>query len=141
VQRARHLSVLFGRELGKGGYFVICPLPHSLLVDSQVDGSEIETVEFAEWSSSCWHSEHISSWPSEHDTSLSLRLHFFSVTRADVPQVLILSYEMFRKHSAALNATPLLDIIICDEAHRLKNVTGTKTMRALRFWQEFYWLL
>jgi hypothetical protein len=52
---------------------------------------------------------------------------------SQLSQVLILSYEMFRKHSAALNATPLLDIIICDEAHRLKNVTGTKTMTALRF--------
>lgn len=51
----------------------------------------------------------------------------------DISQVLILSYEMFRKHSVSLNATPLLDIMICDEAHRLKNVTGTKTMTALRF--------
>jgi hypothetical protein len=39
---------------------------------------------------------------------------------------------MFLRHSATLNATPLLDIIVCDEAHRLKNVTGTKTMTALR---------
>ena len=39
--------------------------------------------------------------------------------------------QMFRKHGAKLNLTPKLDIIICDEGHRLKNASGTKTIVAL----------
>jgi hypothetical protein len=63
--------------------------------------------------------------------------HSLSLLTSLLCQVLILSYEMFLRHSLALNATPLLDIIVCDEAHRLKNVTGTKTISALRSGQPF----
>jgi hypothetical protein len=132
MQRVGDLPLLLGRKLGEGGL-----LPHfapltfwTVFVDTEVDGSEIEAIEFAEWSSSCWDCEYFSSRTPKHDTGLSFTC---SSTAPHLSQVLILSYEMFRKHSAALNATPLLDIIICDEAHRLKNVTGTKTMTALRF--------
>jgi SNF2 family DNA or RNA helicase len=38
---------------------------------------------------------------------------------------------MFRKHAALLNTVPQLDVLICDEGHRLKNVGGTKTIQAL----------
>lgn len=38
---------------------------------------------------------------------------------------------MFRKHAALLNTVPNLEVMVCDEGHRLKNVGGTKTMEAL----------
>jgi SNF2 family DNA or RNA helicase len=55
----------------------------------------------------------------------------FRLGHITMSPVLIISYEMFRKHSARLNLTPKLDIILCDEGHRLKNATGTKTITAL----------
>lgn len=39
---------------------------------------------------------------------------------------------MFRKHAALLNTVPNLELMVCDEGHRLKNIGGTKTMDALR---------
>lgn len=45
-------------------------------------------------------------------------------------QVLILSYETFRIHSALLTKPGACDLLICDEAHRLKN-DETLTNRAL----------
>ena len=38
-----------------------------------------------------------------------------------VLQVLILSYETFRLHSERLKGENACDLLICDEAHRLKN--------------------
>jgi hypothetical protein len=51
---------------------------------------------------------------------------------------------MFRKHAALLNTVPNLEVMVCDEGHRLKNVGGTKTMDALRYPPDyrhfgFYW--
>ncbi|KAD2806103.1 hypothetical protein E3N88_39480 [Mikania micrantha] len=45
-------------------------------------------------------------------------------------QVLIVSYETFRMHSSKLNDSESCDLLICDEAHRLKN-DQTLTNRAL----------
>lgn len=45
-------------------------------------------------------------------------------------QVLIVSYETFRMHSSKFNDSGSCDILICDEAHRLKN-DQTLTNRAL----------
>jgi len=45
-------------------------------------------------------------------------------------QVLIISYEMFRKHAEALSQLPSTTLIVCDEGHRLKNVGGNKTVQA-----------
>lgn len=36
-------------------------------------------------------------------------------------QVLIISYETFRMHSSKFERTGSCDLLICDEAHRLKN--------------------
>ncbi|KAM1382281.1 hypothetical protein ACFX2F_034762 [Malus domestica] len=45
-------------------------------------------------------------------------------------QVLIVSYETFRMHSAKFSQSESCDLLICDEAHRLKN-DQTMTNRAL----------
>lgn len=47
----------------------------------------------------------------------------YLLSRPDLPspQVLILSYETFRIHSALLTKPGTCDLLICDEAHRLKN--------------------
>lgn len=36
-------------------------------------------------------------------------------------QVLIISYETFRLHADRLNVPGSCDLLLCDEAHRLKN--------------------
>jgi SNF2 family DNA or RNA helicase len=46
--------------------------------------------------------------------------------------VLIISYESFLKHHAQINRAPALDVLICDEGHRLKNTGGTKTQAVLQ---------
>eukprot|EP01038_Epipyxis_sp_PR26KG_P005214 gene5214-7254_t len=48
-----------------------------------------------------------------------------------VHPVLVLSYEMFRIFAAAFNTMTNLEVIVCDEGHRLKNAYGTKTTTAL----------
>ncbi|XP_075477165.1 protein CHROMATIN REMODELING 25 isoform X2 [Primulina tabacum] len=47
-------------------------------------------------------------------------------------QVLIISYETFRIHSSKFNQSGSCDLLICDEAHRLKN-DQTLTNRGLRY--------
>ncbi len=37
------------------------------------------------------------------------------------PQVLIVSYETFRLHAERFKGDNACDLLICDEAHRLKN--------------------
>ena len=44
---------------------------------------------------------------------------------------MVISYEMFRTYSAALNTCDCLDVLVCDEGHRLKNACGTSTTWAL----------
>jgi DNA repair and recombination protein RAD54 and RAD54-like protein len=44
--------------------------------------------------------------------------------------VLIVSYETFRIHAALFATGAPVDILVCDEAHRLKN-NDTKTNKAL----------
>lgn len=45
--------------------------------------------------------------------------------------VMIASYEMLRKHIPKINQVPGLEVIACDEGHRLKNVDGNQTISAL----------
>ncbi len=45
-------------------------------------------------------------------------------------QVLIISYETFRIHADRMRGAHACDLLICDEAHRLKN-DATLTNRAL----------
>eukprot|EP00878_Enallax_costatus_P040024 GHUV01045989.1.p1 GENE.GHUV01045989.1~~GHUV01045989.1.p1 ORF type:complete len:107 (+),score=21.84 GHUV01045989.1:337-657(+) len=57
-----------------------------------------------------------------------------AITRFTAPysnyHCLIISYETFRLHSARLTGPGSCDLLICDEAHRLKN-DATLTNRAL----------
>lgn len=47
-------------------------------------------------------------------------------------QVLIISYETFRLHAERFKAASACDLLICDEAHRLKNdATLTNKVRQL----------
>ncbi|XP_058097109.1 protein CHROMATIN REMODELING 25 [Magnolia sinica] len=88
----------------------------------------------------------VSNWESEINKWVGGRVQLISLcesTRADVVsgvdsfltpcspyQVLIISYETFRMHSAKFEKSGCCDLLICDEAHRLKN-DQTLTNRAL----------
>ena len=47
-------------------------------------------------------------------------------------RVLIISYEMFRKYSNLISKNKEIDLLCCDEGHRLKASTGNQTIRALK---------
>ncbi|XP_020575569.1 DNA repair and recombination protein RAD54 [Phalaenopsis equestris] len=88
----------------------------------------------------------VSNWESEIDKWIGRKIQLLSLcetSRADVLsgidsflrptstlQVLILSYETFRMHSSKFEKNGSCDLLICDEAHRLKN-DQTLTNRAL----------
>ncbi|MCO5571162.1 hypothetical protein L7F22_024896 [Adiantum nelumboides] len=88
----------------------------------------------------------VSNWESEIQKWLAGQVRVVALcesTRADVIsgisgflapgsayQVLILSYETFRMHAKKLQQTGSCDLLICDEAHRLKN-DQTRTNKAL----------
>ncbi|ONK67271.1 uncharacterized protein A4U43_C06F18410 [Asparagus officinalis] len=88
----------------------------------------------------------VSNWESEINKWVVGRVKLLSLcesTRADVIsgidsflrpcsllQVLIISYETFRMHSSKFEKNGCCDLLICDEAHRLKN-DQTLTNRAL----------
>jgi DNA repair and recombination RAD54-like protein len=54
----------------------------------------------------------------------------FSVGHVSMSPILIVSYEMYRTHCEAINQTKGLDVLVCDEGHRLKNAQGTRTLDA-----------
>ncbi|CAH9146022.1 unnamed protein product [Cuscuta epithymum] len=56
-------------------------------------------------------------------------IHSFTNPRSNI-QVLIVSYETFRMHTSKFSNDSSCDLLICDEAHRLKN-DQTLTNRAL----------
>lgn len=58
-------------------------------------------------------------------------VHKFVTTHASVHPVLVISYDMFRCFAEAFNTVESLEVLICDEGHRLKNAYGTKTTLAL----------
>ncbi|KAI3915901.1 hypothetical protein MKW98_004342 [Papaver atlanticum] len=88
----------------------------------------------------------VSNWESEINKWVGDRLQLIALcesTRDDVVsgidsfirprspyQVLIVSYETFRMHSSKFDKSGSCDLLICDEAHRLKN-DQTLTNRAL----------
>lgn len=55
----------------------------------------------------------------------------FITSSTVIQSVLIIGYEMFRTYAEALNTMSSLEVLICDEGHRLKNAEGTKTIQAL----------
>ncbi|XP_057763471.1 protein CHROMATIN REMODELING 25 isoform X1 [Arachis stenosperma] len=88
----------------------------------------------------------VSNWEAEIKKWIGERVHLLALcesTREDVLsgidkftrphstiQVLIVSYETFRMHSSKFSSSGSCDLLICDEAHRLKN-DQTITNRAL----------
>lgn len=48
-------------------------------------------------------------------------MYFLSCNFELSSQVLIISYETFRMHSSKFEKNGCCDLLICDEAHRLKN--------------------
>ncbi|KAG6600328.1 Protein CHROMATIN REMODELING 25, partial [Cucurbita argyrosperma subsp. sororia] len=88
----------------------------------------------------------VSNWEAEIKKWVGERVHLIALcesSREDVvtsidnfvhpkstSQVLIISYEKFRMHSSKFSQSESCDLIICDEAHRLKN-DQTLTNRAL----------
>ncbi|XP_023523195.1 protein CHROMATIN REMODELING 25-like [Cucurbita pepo subsp. pepo] len=87
----------------------------------------------------------VSNWEAEIKKWVGERVHLIALcesSREDVvtsidnfvhpkstSQVLIISYEKFRMHSSKFSQSESCDLIICDEAHRLKN-DQTLTNRA-----------
>ena len=60
------------------------------------------------------------------------RIEYFVKAPHAAQPVLVISYEMYRKHAAVLNKRPSkIDLLVCDEGHRLKNVDKNATIRAL----------
>ena len=60
-----------------------------------------------------------------------LDINTFIVGHRTMSPVLIISYELFRKYINEINKVPKLEIVVCDEGHRLKNASGTQTTRSL----------
>jgi DNA repair and recombination RAD54-like protein len=114
------LSVLWAlvrNGMGKG--LIICP---SSLVDNWVN-------EIRKWlpQSASRGALFVQSGGKNPDVTIGRFLNFHS----SVHPILVLSYEMFRSFSNALNCVDSLDVIVCDEGHRLKNADGTQTLNAL----------
>jgi len=51
--------------------------------------------------------------------------------QGNVKPVLIISYDMLRRHQAALSKCLDFQLLVCDEAHKLKNINGNATIDAL----------
>lgn len=45
--------------------------------------------------------------------------------------VIIISYELYRKYAVSLNKSSTIDLLLCDEGHRLKSSGTSKTIAAL----------
>ena len=56
---------------------------------------------------------------------------YFLRNPPEVHPLLVMSYELYRNFSDALNSLEMLEVLVCDEGHRLKNAYGTKTSNAL----------
>jgi superfamily II DNA or RNA helicase len=56
----------------------------------------------------------------------------FNIGSAQRFGILVISYELFRRHETYINSANGLGLLVCDEAHRLKGAGGSKTMAALQ---------
>jgi SNF2 family DNA or RNA helicase len=63
--------------------------------------------------------------------ALDTTVRTFITSHSSVHPLLLLSYEMFRIYAPALDSISNLELVICDEGHRIKNALGTKTTQAL----------
>lgn len=57
--------------------------------------------------------------------------HLKSFVVSKHPEVLILSYELFRVHVGILCKAHKIGMLVVDEGHRLKNTAGSRTLEAL----------
>ena len=55
----------------------------------------------------------------------------FVTSHPQIRPVIIIGYEMFRTYMPAFNSINSIEMILCDEGHRIKNSNGTKTSLAL----------
>ena len=55
----------------------------------------------------------------------------FINSHPSIHPLLVISYDMFRSFADAFNTLNSLEVLICDEGHRLKNASGTKTTISL----------
>ena len=55
----------------------------------------------------------------------------FSICAAAHAALLVISYDLFRRHAAAINGAERMHLLVCDEGHRLKSSSGSKTLSAL----------
>ena len=58
-------------------------------------------------------------------------INAFKLSHISISPIMIISYDMFRNNINRINEVPKLDILVCDEGHRLKNIDSTKTTTAL----------
>ena len=63
--------------------------------------------------------------------SLSLSHTHTHLHTLSLQPVLVISYDMLRRHCAALAKCLDLQLLVCDEAHKLKNINGNHTIDAL----------
>lgn len=54
-----------------------------------------------------------------------------STVRANQPQVIIISYDLFRMNASLFQQIKKVGLLVVDEGHRLKNTAGSLTLTAL----------
>jgi DNA repair and recombination RAD54-like protein len=55
----------------------------------------------------------------------------FSTVKPNQPQVIIISYDLFRMNASLFQQFKKVGLLVVDEGHRLKNTAGSLTLTAL----------
>ena len=59
------------------------------------------------------------------------QIRAYCAIKPNQSEVLIISYDQFRRHSETLRAAKKIGLLVADEGHRLKNTAGSMTLTAL----------